>query len=194
MNLNEGYLRQEFLVKANRIYFDHAKVSPLPRCVRDAVNAFTKDASEHGTKNYKDWMTEVERARGQFARLINSDVEEVAFVKNTSEGISIVANGLDWKAGDNVVVPDIEFPANVYPWWNLKRHGVETRMVKAKGGRVLFDDLVAQTNEHASCRSVPWNAIADSKTISIASARFARNGIFCFALTRSRVWVFCRWM
>ncbi len=59
MNLNEGYLRQEFLVKANRIYFDHAKVSPLPRCVRDAVNAFTKDASEHGTKNYKDWMTEV---------------------------------------------------------------------------------------------------------------------------------------
>ncbi|MEE1551648.1 MAG: aminotransferase class V-fold PLP-dependent enzyme, partial [Nitrospinaceae bacterium] len=122
MNLNEMYLRQEFPVKANRIFFDHAKVSPLPRRVRDAVSAFTEDASEHGTKNYKDWMIEVERARGQFARLVNADVEEVAFVKNTSEGISIVANGLDWKAGDNVVIPDIEFPANVYPWWNLKRH------------------------------------------------------------------------
>ena len=182
MNLNEGYLRQEFLVKANRIYFDHAKVSPLPRCVRDAVNAFTKDASEHGTKNYKDWMTEVERARWQFARLINSDVEEVAFVKNTSEGISIVANGLDWKAGDNVVVPDIEFPANVYPWWNLKRHGVETRMVKAKGGRVLFDDLVAQTNERTrivSVSSVECNSGFKNDLHRIGAFCKERNILFC---------------
>jgi selenocysteine lyase/cysteine desulfurase len=95
-----------------------------------------------------------ERVRGQFARLINGDVDEVAFVKNTSEGISIVANGLDWKPGDNVVIPDIEFPANVYPWWNLKRLGVETRMVEAKGGRVLFDDLTEQIDKRTRVVSV----------------------------------------
>jgi cysteine desulfurase/selenocysteine lyase len=154
MNSHEIYLKQEFPIKANQIFFDHAKVSPLPRRVCDAVNDFIIDASEYGTKNYKKWMMEVERVRGQFACLINGDIDEVAFIKNTSEGISIVANGLDWQDGDNVVIPDIEFPSNVYPWWNLKRLGVETRMVKAKNGRVLFDDLVSHTDRRTRIVSV----------------------------------------
>ena len=182
MNLHETYLQQEFPVKANRIFFDHAKVSPLPRSVRDAVNAFTQDACEYGTKNYKKWMTEVERVRGQFARLINGDVDEVAFVKNTSEGISIVANGLDWKPGDNVVIPDIEFPANVYPWWNLKRLGVETRMVEAKGGRVLFNDLTEQTDKRTrvvSISSVECNSGFRNDLNRIGAFCKENNILFC---------------
>ncbi len=145
---------KEFPVKMNRVFFDHAKVSPLPRRVCDAINAFTNDACKNGTRNYKKWMEEVERVRGKFALLINGDVDEVAFIKNTSEGISIVANGLDWKTGDNVVIPDIEFPANVYPWWNLRRFGVETRMVKSKDGRVVFDDLIKQIDKRTRIVSV----------------------------------------
>ena len=182
MNLHEMYLRQEFPVKANRIFFDHAKVSPLPRRVCDAVNAFTEDACEYGTKNYKAWMTEVDRVRGQFARLINGDIDEVAFVKNTSEGISIVANGIDWKAGDNVVIPDIEFPANVYPWWNLKRFGVETRMVKAKDGRILFDDLIGQVDERTrviSVSSVECNSGFRNDLNQIGAFCKERNILFC---------------
>lgn len=182
MNLYEIHLRQEFPIKANQIFFDHAKVSPLPRRVRDAVNAFTEDASEYGTKNYKAWMMEVDRVRGQFARLINGDVDEVAFVKNTSEGISIVANGIDWKAGDNVVIPGIEFPANVYPWWNLKRFGVETRMVKAKDGRILFDDLVEQTDERTrviSVSSVECNSGFRNDLNRIGEFCKEKNILFC---------------
>jgi selenocysteine lyase/cysteine desulfurase len=154
MDLRNKELLKEFPVKTSRIFFDHAKVSPLPRRVCEAVNEFTNDACRNGTKNYKKWMEEVERVRGKFALLINGDVDEVAFIKNTSEGISIVANGLDWKSGDNVVIPDIEFPANVYPWWNLKRFGVETRMVKSKDGRVVFDDLIEQTDKRTRIVSV----------------------------------------
>ena len=105
-------------------------------------------------KIIRNGWRKVERVRGKFAWLINGDVDEVAFVKNTSEGISIVANGLDWNPGDNVVIPDIEFPANVYPWWNLKRFGVETRMVKSKDGRVVFDDLIEQTDKRTRIVSV----------------------------------------
>ena len=141
--MNPEKIRQEFPVVQNRIFFDHAKVSPLPNRVQEAVTAFVNDASSFGTAHYTDWMARVESVRASFARLINAGTEEVAFVKNTSEGISIVANGIDWKRGDNVVIPDIEFPANVYPWWNLKRLGVETRFVHAVDGRVLFDDLTA---------------------------------------------------
>ncbi|MEE9258701.1 MAG: aminotransferase class V-fold PLP-dependent enzyme [Nitrospinaceae bacterium] len=152
--MDQKTIRQEFPVTANRIFFDHAKVSPLPRRVKDAVDAFSKDACEHGTANYADWMKHTDRVRDSFAALINAGPDEVAFVKNTSEGISIVANGLDWKEGDNVVIPDIEFPANVYPWWNLKRLGVETRMVRAVDGRVLFDDIVAQSDQRTRVISV----------------------------------------
>jgi selenocysteine lyase/cysteine desulfurase len=81
-------------------------------------------------------------------------MDEVAFIKNTSEGISIVANGFDWQSGDNVVIPDIEFPANVYPWWNLKQRGVETRMVKSIEGRVLFDDLAKKVDDRTRILSI----------------------------------------
>ena len=147
-------ISQEFPVIENRIFFDHAKVSPLPMRVRKAVTAFVEDASSFGTANYADWMAQVESVRASFARLIQADPDEVAFVKNTSEGISIVANGIDWKPGDNVVIPDIEFPANVYPWWNLKRLGVETRFVHAVDGRVLFDDLTACVDNRTRVVSV----------------------------------------
>ena len=152
MNLEK--IRQEFPVVEHRIFFDHAKVSPLPKRVREVVKEFVQDASSFGTANYSDWMDKVEDIRASFARLIHAEISEVAFVKNTSEGISIVANGLDWKPGDNVVIPDIEFPANVYPWWNLKRLGVETRFVHAVAGRVLFDDLVAQVDDRTRIISV----------------------------------------
>ena len=182
MNLHEIHLQREFPVKANRIFFDHAKVSPLPRRVLNAVNTFTKDACEHGTKNYNAWMVEVDRVRRQFAQLINGDIDEIAFIKNTSEGISIVANGIDWKAGDNVVIPNIEFPANVYPWWNLKRFGVETRMVKAKDGCILFEDLVKQVNEKTrivSISSVECNSGFRNDLNQIGAFCKERNILFC---------------
>jgi cysteine desulfurase / selenocysteine lyase len=147
-------IRKEFPVTEELIFFDHARVAPLPECVRKAVTAFVNDASLYGTAHYENWIVGIEKSRKNFARLINAGTDEVAFVKNTSEGLAIVANGLDWKSGDNVVIPDIEFPANVYPWWNLKRLGVETRMVHAVEGRVLFDDLVKQVDERTKLISI----------------------------------------
>ncbi|MGP0565606.1 MULTISPECIES: aminotransferase class V-fold PLP-dependent enzyme [unclassified Nitrospina] len=146
--------RDEFPVTQNRIFLDHAKVAPLPKRVQDRVAAFLKDASENGTAYYPQWMVETDRVRARFAELINADEDEVAFVKNTSEGISIVANGIDWKEGDNVVIPNIEFPANVYPWMNLKRLGVEVRWVKSVRGRVPFEQIAAQVNNRTRVVSV----------------------------------------
>jgi selenocysteine lyase/cysteine desulfurase len=147
-------IRKEFPVADELIFFDHARVAPLPERVRKVVTAFVDDATQFGTAHYESWLLELERTRKKFAQLINADLGEVAFVKNTSEGISIVANGFDWQLGDNVVIPDIEFPANVYPWWNLKQRGVETRMVKSVEGRVLFDDLVKQVDGRTRILSI----------------------------------------
>lgn len=164
-----------FPVTANRIFMDHARVAPIPARVRDAMANFIQEACEHGNAHYANWMREVERTRKSFARLINAEEGEVAFVKNTSEGISIVASGLDWQAGDNVVVPDIEFPSNIYPWMNLKRLGVETRFVKAVEGRVRFEDIVKQVD-------------AKTRLISISSVEFNSG----FRNDLNRIGAFCK--
>ena len=168
-------IRKEFPVTEELIFFDHARVAPLPERVRKVVTAFVENATRFGTAHYETWLAGIDQSRKSFARLINAGTDEVAFVKNTSEGLSIVANGLDWKTGDNVVIPDIEFPANVYPWWNLKRLGVETRMVRSVEGRVLFDDLVKQVD-------------ARTKLISISSVE-CNSGFRC---ELNRIGEFCK--
>ena len=152
--MNFENIRKQFPVTDEVIFFDHARVAPLPERLRNVVTAFVDDATDFGTVHYETWMLELECTRKKFAQLINADMDEVAFIKNTSEGISIVANGFDWQSGDNVVIPDIEFPANVYPWWNLKQRGVETRMVKSIEGRVLFDDLAKQVDDRTRILSI----------------------------------------
>ena len=152
--MNFENIRKNFPVTDEVIFFDHARVAPLPELLRKVVTAFVDDATDFGTVHYETWMLELECTRKKFAQLINADMDEVAFIKNTSEGISIVANGFDWQSGDNVVIPDIEFPANVYPWWNLKQRGVETRMVKSIEGRVLFDDLAQQVDDRTRILSI----------------------------------------
>ena len=147
-------IRREFPVVEKHLFFDHARVAPLPRRVREAIEAFVKDATEEGTANYPEWTKEVERTRSSFAKLIGAGDDEVAFIKNTSEGISIVANGIDWKEGDNVVIPDIEFPANVYPWMNLKSRGVEVRFAKSVRGRVPFEQIRMQVSDRTRVISV----------------------------------------
>jgi cysteine desulfurase/selenocysteine lyase len=154
-------IRKEFPVTEHRLFMDHARVAPLPRPVQAAITAFAEEACEQGTAHYGEWLKEIEIVRARFAKLINADPDEVAFVKNTSEGLSIVANGIDWKEGDNVVIPDIEFPANVYPWMNLKRRGVDVRFVKAVRGRVPFEQITAQVNSRTrvlSISSVEFNS------------------------------------
>lgn len=175
-------IRKEFPVTEELIFFDHARVAPLPERVRKVVTAFVDDATRYGTAHYENWIVGIDQARKSFARLINAEVDEVAFVKNTSEGLSIVANGLDWKPGDNVVIPDIEFPANVYPWWNLKRLGVETRMVASVEGRVLFDDLVKQVDARTrliSISSVECNSGFRSDLNRIGTFCKEKGVLFC---------------
>ena len=152
--MNIKNIRKEFPVTDECIFFDHARVAPLPERVRKVVTAFVDDATRFGTVHYENWILELERTRKNFTQLINADIDEVAFIKNTSEGISIVANGFDWQPGDNIVIPDIEFPANVYPWWNLKQRGVETRMAKSVEGRILFDDLVKHVDDRTRILSI----------------------------------------
>ena len=134
--------RAEFPVTENYIYMNHAGVAPLSRRVREAMITFVEDATVNGAVHADIWAETAEECRVAAARFLNADAAEIAFMKNTTQGILIAANGIDWRAGDNVVTTAVEFPANVYPWWSLKeRHGVETRMVPERNGCIDIADI-----------------------------------------------------
>ncbi len=135
--------RREFLSCGETINFNHAGVSSLPARVAQAVTRFAEQATAIDGAVHRQWVERMAAVRDSFARLIGAAAAEIAFVKNTAEGLSLVAGGLDWQPGDNVIAVDGDYPSNVYPWFGLRRWGVETRMLTPVAGRFAVDQLRA---------------------------------------------------
>jgi selenocysteine lyase/cysteine desulfurase len=133
----------EFPIARNWAYFDHAAVSPLPRRSADALRAWTESQERDGVVRWPEWEGRVEKTRDEAARLLNADRDEIALVANTTQGISLVAEGFPWNEGDNVVTAADEFASNIYPWMNLESRGVALRQVESRSGRIYLEDLAA---------------------------------------------------
>jgi selenocysteine lyase/cysteine desulfurase len=102
------------------------------------------DIMENGFVNAEEWKEDAIQARLMYAQLIGSLPDEVAFIRCTSDGVNLIANGIDWKAGDNVVLTDVDYPANIYPWMNQQARGVEIKWVRQRDdGRIPVEDLAA---------------------------------------------------
>ena len=127
--------RPEFPITENRTFMNHAAVSSPPIRVIKSVESLLREFSYCGIECYPKWLKRIDEVRGLFANLINAHKHEVAFVGNTSEGLSSVAASLKWKEGDVVLVPRPEFPANIYPWMNLEPQGVLLQFVQREEGR-----------------------------------------------------------
>ena len=123
--------REEFPVTKNLIYLNHAAVTPLPRRTARAMQGLAEDALQFGSLHYDRWLDAYEGLRVAAARLIGADRGEIAMVKNTSEGISTVAQGLRWRPGDRIVAFREEFPSNYYPWLRLEDHGCSVDWLSA---------------------------------------------------------------
>ena len=136
-------LRAEMPVTRHWAFFDHAAVAPLSGQAQQALSTWAADLAEHGVAHDALWVRRVGAVRDLCGQLLNADPLDIAFIKNTSEGIGIVAEGYPWRPGDNVVTAEDEYPANRYPWMNLAGRGVEVRAVPSRGGRLLLDELRA---------------------------------------------------
>ena len=135
-------LRALFPVTQHAVYLNHAAVSPPPTTTIQAVEAQLRDVHENGSLNFQSWLAVREQARELLALLLGARAEQVAFLRNTSDALSTVANGLAWKPGDNIVTFRGEFPSNVYPWLRVRdAFGVEVRICEEREGRVDLDQL-----------------------------------------------------
>lgn len=127
--------RKQFPIASKRIYLDIANMNSPPACVTERLSAFFAQMQETGG-NKPAWMQEISEVRQRAAKLLECEPSEIAFCKNTSEGLNAAANAVDWQPGDNVVVPSNEHPNNIFPWLNLRRRGVEVRLVPEPAGVV----------------------------------------------------------
>lgn len=171
----ESIRNEEFPVCKNLIYLNHAGVSPIP--VRAATRGVSqiREYLNFGAFDLRAWIDISNDTRRTFARLAGATEDEIAFIKNTSEGLSFIAGGLTWVNGDNIVTTSYEFPANIYPWLALKERGVEVRMVEPEMGRVPAEKIFQAVD-------------GNTRLISISSVEFI-NG---FRHDLERMGAFCR--
>lgn len=171
----------EFPLDENLVYLNHAAVGPWPRRSADAVQRFAEENAVHGARHYPRW-TKVETAlREQCRLLLNApSAADIALLKNTSEGLSVIAYGLPWQAGDNVVISDQEFPSNRIVWESLNTLGVECReaVLGADPEQALFARVDRRTR---------LLAISSVQYASGLRMDLARIGKFC----RERGILFC---
>jgi selenocysteine lyase/cysteine desulfurase len=175
-------LDREFPVRRELVYLNHAGIAPLPRRVADAMIAHVENARDRGGADWRRAYGDVETTRAKAARFVGARKEEIAFLPNTSWAVNLVALAFPWKAGDNVVTDDMEFPSNAFPWRALEGRGVECRTAKNRGGRITVEDLAAQVDARTRVVAVSWVAFHNGWVFPLAEiAAFCRQrGILLF--------------
>lgn len=134
-------VRRHFEVRRKYVYLNHAAVSPFSAPVAGAIKKQADEQAAHGVCAEDLWDERAAKARPEAARLLNARPSEIAFVDNTTHGLNLFARGIKWKKGDNVVLPRVEFPANVYPWLSLEEQGVRLKFVPERDARIHVEDI-----------------------------------------------------
>jgi len=180
--MDKSSLRELFPVTKNLVYFNHAALGPLSTRAYEAMENFVRDQRDFGALHWKEWYAEYAHLRASAAKLVGAEPGEIAILKNTSEGLSFVAEGFRWQAGDNVVTTDLEFPSNSTPWRKLDRRGVEVRVVQSHDGAFTVDDVERCIDDRT--RIVTVSAVAFHNGFAadldaIGELCAARNVLFC---------------
>ncbi len=142
-------------------YLNSAAISPIPTTALDAVTRQLADVAVNGSINYQNWVDTKDRCRDLVAEMLCVRSEQVAFVRNTSDGVASIANGLKWKAVDNIVSIAQEFPANFYAWRRIRdSYGVDLRLCKEVDGRVDIEELTSMID-------------SNTKVVAISAVQYA---------------------
>jgi selenocysteine lyase/cysteine desulfurase len=124
------------------VYFNHASTGPMSSRVKEAINRLIYLKSEGKIDDYKELLSRADESKQLLGKMLNTTADRFAFTSNTSSGLNILAQGFPWEKGDRIILGDVEFPANVYPFMNLKDIGVEIDFVKSENGIITAEDLI----------------------------------------------------
>jgi len=140
--INKSEIRKHFTYLENGIiYFNHASTGPIPDFTVEAVKNYLAERSSKSIDNYEKILKTISETKELIAKLINSSPDRIAFLDNVSNSMNLIAQGLNWEKDDEIILFDIEFPANVYPFLNLQKKGVKIKIIPSKNGRIEFEDI-----------------------------------------------------
>lgn len=181
--MNKAAVRNYFpYLKNGIIYFNHASTGPFSDLLTKTLANLLKDKSENNIDDYESFLKIVEESKKFLAEMISCSEDRIAFVDNTSNGLNILAQSIDWEKGDRVLLNDIEFPANVYPFLNLKRFGVEVDFVKSENGIVTADQILDSITPQTKIVSISFVQFISGYRVDlekIGNYCRANNIIFC---------------
>lgn len=155
-----AFIHQQFPTRETMLYANHAAISPWPRAAHEAVAEFARENFERGPMAVAQWLLRENRLRRTVAGFLNAGEADIAFLQNTSEGINIIANGIDWHAGDNVVTAAGEYSSNRLPWQSLCKQGVEVREIDIRNTddpEAALLDAIDDRSRVLTVSSVQWN-------------------------------------
>lgn len=156
--IDKNLIRKEysFLDGNDKLLFNTSMLGIPPLRTQAASRAFIDGYVEYTMGIDEDRYSDVRSAvKSQLAQLLNASPDEIAFVKNATEGTSILASGYELGPGDNVVSCDIENQANLFPWFNnARRRGYELRVLKTSRGRTPVDEIFSMVDEHTKIVSL----------------------------------------
>ncbi|HSD64901.1 MAG TPA: aminotransferase class V-fold PLP-dependent enzyme [Ignavibacteriaceae bacterium] len=135
-------------------YLNHAATGPLSQKVLEVMNEFFLSKSEESIDDYTGFVKITDETKEIIASLLNADIKRIAFGDNTTNGMNLIAQGLKWNKGDEIILNDIEFPANVYPFLNLRKQGVNVIFVKSHDGVVSAEDIIERMTKNTRLVSV----------------------------------------
>jgi len=148
-------MQNDFKLDPNLIYLNHAAVAPWPTRTVAAVKQFAQECGEVGSSHYLQWLKTEQQLKDNLAALINAQsADEIALLKNTSEGLSIIAKGIEWRAGDNIVISNEEFPSNFIVWDALRAQGVELRIADISNTPYPEKAIIEQMDAHTRLLSI----------------------------------------
>ena len=165
-----------------KIYFNHASTSPLSTLVTDKINEYTRQRSFEKIDNFSMVSNYANSAKEDLGKYLNCSPDRIAYTDNTTNGINILASGLKWNKGDRILLNDIEFPANVYPFLNLQKNGVIIDFVKSHNGIVSADDIISNIKPETKLVSVSFVQFLTGYRVNIEKiGKYCKeNGIiFC---------------
>lgn len=173
----------EFPIDPDLCYLNHAAVAPWPTRTTRAVQAFAEENNHTGSRHYERWLATERALREGLRQLINAaSTDEIALLKNTSEALSVVAHGLDWRTDDEVVISHLEFPSNRIVWESLARYGVKVRVAdlysRENPEQALLDCLTERTRL-LSVSSVQYGNGLRLDLPVLGKACRERNILFC---------------
>ncbi|MBQ0753455.1 MAG: aminotransferase class V-fold PLP-dependent enzyme [Gammaproteobacteria bacterium] len=172
----------EFPQADDLLYLNHAAVAPWPKRTHDAVCRFAAENLHQGARWYPRWAALEQTLREQMRELINApSVGDISLLKNTSEGLSLIAGGLDWQPGDVVLISDQEFPSNRIPWQALSHLGVHVKEVDISGENPEDAIIAAMTGDVRllAISSVQYGTGIMLDLTKLGQACQQRNILFC---------------